>query len=71
MDEHNFQKFQLFLINLYVKILKTFGSKKTANELVLDYIDNYSELMRKINDIIKNDINKIQKLLRKWVKLKR
>jgi hypothetical protein len=28
-------------------------------------------LMRKINDIIKNDINKIQKLLRKWVKLKR
>ena len=71
MDEEKFHRFQLFLINLYAKILKIFGSKKTTVEIALDYVIKYATSIRKINDVIRNNLNKIQKLLKKCAKLKR
>jgi len=54
MDEHNFQRFQILLIRIYVYIKKVFGTKKDINQIELEFVSKYSKILRKINDFLIN-----------------
>lgn len=52
MEERNFIKFQALLMKLYFRYHKWLGSKKSENELEIEFIERYCKLLRKFNDLV-------------------
>lgn len=52
MEEGNFIKFQMSLMKFYFRYYKWLGSKKSENELELEFIEKYSRILRKLNDVL-------------------
>lgn len=52
MDNETFQKFQIFLIRSYTMLNKRLSSKKTEDEIELEFIEKYGEVLRKLNNFL-------------------
>jgi hypothetical protein len=50
MAEEEFRKVQIRLMKFYFRIYKMFGSKKTENQLELEFISKYCKALRKLNN---------------------
>jgi len=50
MAEEEFRKVQIRLMKFYFRIYKMFGSKKTENQLELEFIGKYCKALRKLNN---------------------